>query len=51
MSQEIRPGGRGGVVNGFALLGGETAEAIPSLVKERGMLYDEKTQRARESCQ
>ncbi|KAE8403631.1 putative FMN-binding domain-containing protein [Aspergillus pseudonomiae] len=42
MSQEMRRGDRDGVVRGFAKLGGETGEAISSLVKERGELHDKK---------
>ena len=40
MSQEMRPGDREGVVAGFARLGGETGEAISTLVKDRGVLHD-----------
>lgn len=46
MSQEMRPGDREGVVKGFAKLGGETGEAISSLVKERGLINDGKKQKA-----
>ncbi|KAL4891515.1 transcriptional regulator PAI 2-type [Aspergillus ambiguus] len=42
MSQEMRQGDRDGVVRGFANLGGETGEAISTLVKERGDLHDKK---------
>ncbi|KAJ5321736.1 FMN-binding domain-containing protein [Penicillium brevicompactum] len=42
MSQEMRPGDRDGVVKGFSKLGGETGEAISSMVEERGILHDEK---------
>ncbi|KAI9039336.1 FMN-binding negative transcriptional regulator [Aspergillus affinis] len=42
MSQEMRAGDREGVVNGFARLGGETGEAMSALVRERGVLHDEK---------
>ncbi|KAJ5754593.1 FMN-binding domain-containing protein [Penicillium manginii] len=45
MSQEMRPGDREGVVKGFARLGGETGNAISFLVKERGVLHDEKRQK------
>ncbi|KAJ5766313.1 FMN-binding domain-containing protein [Penicillium nucicola] len=46
MSQEMRPGDREGVVQGFSKLGGETGEAISNLVKERGVLHDEKKQKS-----
>ena len=46
MSQEMRSGDREGVERGFARLGGETGQAISSLVKERGILHDEKKQKA-----
>ncbi|KAE8418730.1 putative FMN-binding domain-containing protein [Aspergillus pseudocaelatus] len=42
MSQEMRRGDREWVVRGFANLGGETGEAISTLVKERGEMHDEK---------
>ncbi|CAI7624532.1 unnamed protein product [Penicillium crustosum] len=42
MSQEMRPGDREGVIQGFAKLGGDTATAISNLVKERGELRDAK---------
>ncbi|KAJ5344518.1 FMN-binding domain-containing protein [Penicillium brevicompactum] len=42
MSQEMRPGDRDGVVKGFSKLGGETGEAISSMVEECGILHDEK---------
>ncbi|KAJ6050120.1 uncharacterized protein N7446_005637 [Penicillium canescens] len=40
MSQEMKPGDREGVVAGFARMGGETAEEISNLVKERGAIHD-----------
>ncbi|KAJ5679798.1 FMN-binding domain-containing protein [Penicillium macrosclerotiorum] len=46
MSQEKRPGDREGVIQGFASMGSETGDAISSLVKERGALYDAKKQTA-----
>lgn len=45
MSQEMRPGDREGVVAGFKRLGGETGEAISSMVEQRGVLHDEKKER------
>jgi transcriptional regulator len=44
MSQEMRPGDREGVIQGFAKLGGDTGVAISNLVKERGELRDAKKQ-------
>ncbi|CAG8026178.1 unnamed protein product [Penicillium olsonii] len=46
MSQEMRPGDRDGVAQGFAKMGGETGTAIASLVEERGNLHDEKKQKS-----
>ncbi|KAJ6012393.1 hypothetical protein N7522_002748 [Penicillium canescens] len=45
MSQEMKPGDREGVVAGFARMGGETAEGISNLVKERGALHDSRAQK------
>ncbi|KAJ5780371.1 hypothetical protein N7457_005531 [Penicillium paradoxum] len=42
MSQEMRPGDREGVVEGFAKLGSETGTAISELVKERAELHEAK---------
>ncbi|KZF19160.1 hypothetical protein L228DRAFT_224863 [Xylona heveae TC161] len=44
MSQEMRPGDREGVVEGFAKLGGDAGVALSALVKERGELHDLKKQ-------
>jgi len=46
MSQEMRTRDREGVVKGFARLGNETGDVISSLVKKRGLLHDEKEQKA-----
>lgn len=46
MSQEMKPGDRKGVVEGFEKLGSETGAAISELVKERGELHDMKKQNA-----
>lgn len=45
MSQEMKPGDREGVVVGFARMGGENAEGISNLVKERGALHDTRAQK------
>ncbi|CAG8025263.1 unnamed protein product [Penicillium salamii] len=45
MSQEMRPGDRDGVVKGFSRMGGETGEAIASMVEERGILHEKKKQK------
>ncbi|KAJ5822359.1 hypothetical protein N7447_004699 [Penicillium robsamsonii] len=45
MSQEMKPGDREGVVAGFAQMGGENAEGISNLVKERGALHDSRAQK------
>ncbi|CAI7618411.1 unnamed protein product [Penicillium palitans] len=45
MSQEMKPGDREGVVVGFARMGGENAEGISNLVKERGALHDARAQK------
>ncbi|KAJ5103598.1 hypothetical protein N7532_004127 [Penicillium argentinense] len=50
MSQEMRPGDREGVIEGFAKLGNETGTAISELVKERAELSDKKKQTAK-ACQ
>lgn len=45
MSQEMRPGDREGVARGFEKMGGETGEAISSLVRKHGAIRDERKQR------
>ncbi|KAJ5094208.1 hypothetical protein N7456_010069 [Penicillium angulare] len=47
MSQEMRPGDREGVAQGFEKLGGETGHAISKLVKSRGELHDLKKKEAK----
>ncbi|PLB49125.1 hypothetical protein P170DRAFT_475441 [Aspergillus steynii IBT 23096] len=42
MSQEMRPGDRQGVVDGFGKIGGDTGDFISDLVKERGEIHDQK---------
>ncbi|KAJ5590788.1 hypothetical protein N7450_004760 [Penicillium hetheringtonii] len=47
MSQEMRPGDRNGVAQGFADMGSETGTAISELVKERAALSDLKKSAAK----
>ena len=47
MSQEMRPGDRDGVAQGFANMGNETGTAISELVKERAALSDLKKSAAK----
>jgi transcriptional regulator len=47
MSQEMRPGDREGVAQGFAKMGTETGTAISELVKERAELSDLKKNAAK----
>ncbi|KAL5042229.1 hypothetical protein BDW71DRAFT_217075 [Aspergillus fruticulosus] len=42
MSQEMGPGDRNGVARGFAIMGGETGQAISALIQKRGELVDKK---------
>lgn len=45
MSQEMRAGDREGVARGFEEMGGETGEAISSLVRKRGEILEAKKKR------
>lgn len=45
MSQEMRPGDREGVAQGFETMGVETGEAISALVRRCGAIRDERKER------